>query len=353
MVRWSRHVSDGLAVGGRETIWVNADETSLAYQFEPRSGTRVTVPPSRSLDEFVERISLAERRQRATLIAAVAGSPSGLPAEPPPQVLLVRRDRAGHFVPLPLPADTPSWIHVWQEDSAWVTTDLWLRWLRLLEVWRAAPAPRAVLVVVVDAFRAHHTPEALMLMERLGMELIVLPAKLTWLLQPLDTHGFALLKSLQHSSLLAARGARDGQLDSTAWWHAMLHAVRGALLGRNWWDVFRSNGLASEARDLREKLRDLGLAAVVENVGALAVEDLQGCLPERSDMNKLRVMWRYALRPRLPGLLALPPPAAPALPPPPVESPLPLGLRLSQRRPRPPPAHSAEHSPSPVARRLP
>ena len=116
-------------------LWLNADETSLAYQFEPRSGNRVRLPPTRSLDEYVERISLDERRCRATLIGCIAASNLPLPVEPPPQVFLVARTAAARFVPDPLPADTPSWLTVWLEDSAWVTTQLWVRWLRLVHAW--------------------------------------------------------------------------------------------------------------------------------------------------------------------------------------------------------------------------
>ena len=184
------------------------------------------------------------------------------------------------------------------------------------------------------------------------MELIVLPAKLTWLLQPLDTHAFALLKRLLHSGLLDARAERQGLLDTDAWWRCMVHAVDSSLMHRDWWAVFKSNGLASEPLDLWPKLRELGLTATAVQPRAVDVADLVACLPERCDMTKVRVMWRYATRPRLPLVIALlPPPAAPALPPPALES-QESSARVSQRRRRAPAGDPADRSPSPVARRL-
>ena len=92
---FAQHLLERVGAAGAQVLWLNADETSLAYQFEPRSGNRVRLPPTRSLDEYVERISLDERRCRATLIGCIAASNLPLPAEPPPQVFLVSRTAAG------------------------------------------------------------------------------------------------------------------------------------------------------------------------------------------------------------------------------------------------------------------
>ncbi len=313
-------------------LWLNADETSVAFQFEPRSGNRVRPPPSRRLGEYVERTSLAERRCRATLIASIVASTLPLPVEPPPQVFLVARAAAARFVPAPLPANTPSWMHVWEHDNAWVNNDLWVRWIRLVHDWRRVHAPHMRLIIVVDALRAHHCAAALILMEELGMELLVLPALLTWLLQMLDTHGFAVLKQILHEGLLRARTEAHGNLTAAAWWAALLDAVDRALLHRDWMPVFKGNGLGGTGADLRPKLFQLGLGPVADVPLAVRLEDITECLPARSDHTKVRIMWRYAQRARLPDVIALPPPPplAPALPPP--RAPDSIAARVAARR---------------------
>ena len=195
---------------------------------------------------------------------------------------------------------------------------MWVRWIRCVHAWRLANAPHARVVIVADALKAHHAVEVLIVMEELGMELLVLPAKLTWLLQMLDTHCFARLKQLLHEGLLNARLEGQGNLSAARWWSSMLNAVERALLHRNWMTVFKANGVAGNSADLRPKLLRLGMGAIADAPQPLGLEDIKACLPVRSDHTKARVMWQYALRARLPAVIALPPPppAAPALPPP-------------------------------------
>ena len=85
------------------------------------------------------------------------------------------------------------------------------------------------------------------------MELCVLPAKLTWLLQMLDTHCVVRLKQLLHEGLLTARLEGQGKVSAARWWSSMLNAVERALLHRDWMPVFKANGVAGSSADLRPK----------------------------------------------------------------------------------------------------
>jgi hypothetical protein len=110
---------------------------------------------------------------------------------------------------------------------------------------------------VWDAASAHLATTVENHAARLQVHLLVIPAGLTYLLQPLDTHVFALLKR-RLSALQQERRAlhEDGLMTATTWIETLANAVEQVLVNRSWDHAFPANGLLTDYVALRPRVSE-------------------------------------------------------------------------------------------------
>ena len=111
-----------------------------------------------------------------------------------PQIILVPR----RFAPRWLVADikkmaTPP-CQIWIVDKSWMTTKLMVQVTHQLHNCFKQWSETHRLMFTADAFRAHIAPAVWRKMAQVGIHYMVIPPKMTWALQPCDTHAFAKLK---------------------------------------------------------------------------------------------------------------------------------------------------------------
>ena len=96
-----------------------------------------------------------------------------------------------------------------------------------------------------------------------GIIPVVIPAKLTGLLQPLDTHAFAAYKHRVRKAFMEARvRAADGNVSVAAFLGCVQQAIRSVLQGRLWAEAFDSNGFCTgQARVSQRVMAELDFAA--------------------------------------------------------------------------------------------
>ena len=85
-------------------------------------------------------------------------------------------------------------------------------------------------------------------MASLGFSCVFVLGRLTWLLQPLDTHVFALYKRhLQRvTSLQRAESLENGQPTILQWLGHIRNTIETVLNGQSWVHAFRRNGFGAE-----------------------------------------------------------------------------------------------------------
>ena len=81
-----------------------------------------------------------------------------------------------------------------REESGWIDTGKWSRVITKLGRILQPFQDRFEFIVLWDAHKAHVHWRHFVLAGRYKMRLVVVPARLTWLMQPLDTHAFGLFK---------------------------------------------------------------------------------------------------------------------------------------------------------------
>jgi hypothetical protein len=173
--------------------------------------------------------------------------------------------------------------------------------------------PHAEVTIVLDAASQHTSDTVLRHASLLNVHLVFVPAGLTWLLQPLDTHVFASLKRVLASMQQRERARRPpGPLPSGLWIDLLAEATFQVLVRGDWSRAFGANGLTGETTGLRSRIgRELGasLPLPLQPPSDEELQELAGGRRRLGGHNVLRAALRLLARPA-----ALPAaPAGPAL----------------------------------------
>ena len=259
---------------------VNMDETAICLN--QGGGLGNVFARKRPLQELVDPIPAAKRRSYMSHVAFICDRAEL--QQYMPQVFVgnfatfLQRDMAAL-----LAASLPN-VTLIRQKSAWNNAYLCARIVRIL---RDALAPHAAglrIVLLLDASKVHLSPPVLSAIRRALIWPVFVPASLTWLLQPLDTHAFSLFKHVLRIEYQRMRGVRaGGRLSMVDFLHCVQEAVRRVLNGRVWGPAFDGDGYGRRQAQL--SLR------VVAQVGADALdiptsrpsdEQIRLCLPRGS-----------------------------------------------------------------------
>ena len=142
-------------------------------------------------------------------------------------------------------------------------------------------------VVLLDAARIHFAPEVLRACKAVHFWLIVVPARMTFLLQPLDTHVFAVYKARLQRAYQSARTrshSTSGDLSIDEFLQCIDHAIRSALEERSWASAFDSDGFGDHQRMLGCRVRralQLDVCPVIPS-SRPSDDQLRHCFPRRA-----------------------------------------------------------------------
>jgi len=152
------------------------------------------------------------------------------------------------------------------------------------------------LVLVLDVARCHMHKTISDLADRLGVRLLYVPAKLTWLLQPADTHAFGRLKQRLRRLWLNLRvRSTAGEVSHEEWLSTVFETVRKLFCGIPWKAAFESVGLLDECKIGSRILKQLAWESS-KSVSSeiLTFEQLQLLFPRRTKVNHAAI-FRWAL----------------------------------------------------------
>ena len=104
-------------------------------------------------------------------------------------------------------------------------------------------------ILLMDAHRAHISEGICRRARAYGMTLVYVPAKLTWLLQPADTHLFGQFKNHARRLYTQSRLENvDGRLQPEQWLRLVCNTIQTVVMERTWEHAFRSNGISDAQR---------------------------------------------------------------------------------------------------------
>jgi hypothetical protein len=115
--------------------------------------------------------------------------------------------------------------------------------------------PNAEIVMVFDVAAPHMTREVFKHFSRQNLHTLLVPAGMTWLLQPLDKHVLSTLKRSMHDRQARGRAASPlGIVPSCSCIRIAGEAIKEVLVGRDWTHSLRGNGLHAHVVPLRATL---------------------------------------------------------------------------------------------------
>ena len=236
-----------------DLVFINLDETSVERLVPHRFGNVVRVPrEGPGAAAVYERISRRDTHGHLTLVGLVTAT-----AEIQQYLLqfLLLKDANSSVAERAAFAAVPAPLEWFRGSAGWVTAAnfpaILTRIRRAVHVRR----PRCTIVLVLDCAPQHLADNVINHARRLRIVLLYVPARLTWLLQPLDTHVFAHLKRRLHALQLDARCASaDGVLHGTAWLHLLCQAAQEVVSRANWSPAFVANGVSHGPATMRGRV---------------------------------------------------------------------------------------------------
>lgn len=189
----------GRVPDGKTALVLNLDETSVPYAFSNRRGNVVAGAAAHG------KVKRGDTRGAVTHVAIITHD-SAVQARLPQYII-------GNHHKFTLPFMTaanlikPNNVVLLRQKSAWNSLEVMRRVLaNLSETLLQFPQYQPILVM--DTASCHTNARLVRAAGALGIWIAFIPAKLTFLLQPLDTHVFAGYKDCLKKNVLA--GARQG-----------------------------------------------------------------------------------------------------------------------------------------------
>ena len=344
---------------GRPLLRINLDETrvpfhhSLPRGMQTKRKAKLPAGLTPRKRKVVQNVGLGKQRAGFTHVALICDDVSLQPRLP--QILLGNESLFPAATVAALRGGLPPNIRLWRRKSGWVTKPLMQEILKELCTALGELLATHQVVLLLDTAGVHICPMFLRAASRRGVMVQYIPAKLAWLLQPLDTHAFARYKQYltqEYRAGLMQNGTRATEL--TARVDAVVKACRKVLQAHAWAYAFEANGFsAQKQREVRQTiLEELQWSRVPElPAGLPTFPEFVAIFPARSHIPLTWLLRPYRDDTAEPPAAPLPEPAEPATE---EASPNPWFGRLrSSSRLALPPAAPEEPPPLPPPREAP
>jgi hypothetical protein len=256
---------------GKTTLTINIDETYVnffqgIYKGNLAVGTGDLPRDAQPLQQHASRSQL---RSGLTHVGVICDVPVVQPLLPQiliaPKNVLTVRDLGAVRAAMPQP------IYVVHKKSKWVNIKI-LVWLMKMIHWSLRHVRSLYhVVIMLDVLAVHFTPELLQCMDTLSFKYMFVPARLTWLIQPCDTHCFALYKRYLKLRVLRYR-ARNPLSTVPAvpvWFGFIADTIVNLMNQRSWVTAFRENGFGDSQMQVSDYIKRHLVSTTILPVSAL------------------------------------------------------------------------------------
>ena len=276
---------------GKTILRINMDETSICLFQGDGKGT-VFVDKKRRREEPVQMVPRFKRRCCLTHVAFICDRPDLQPLLPQIIIGNFATFHAADFAMLQ--SRCPPNVTLVRQKSAWNNDRLCAYIVRRLALALRAHINELQPVLLLDAVRLHTTTAVLAACNGARIWPVLVPARMTWLLQPLDTHAFQTYKAhlrARYQSARADLGA--GDLSTSQFLECICAAIRHVLQGTRWDSAFDQDGFGNTQTQLSSfVMRHLHIVASPD-IQALrpSIEQLSCCFPRRATIPEA-ALWR-------------------------------------------------------------
>lgn len=240
----------------------------------------------------VQNVTRGQRRTYFTHVAFICDQPELQPLLP--QVLVGNEHtfQAGQMAAMQ--AACPPNVQLIRQRSSWNNSALCARIIRRLGETLSPYSATHQPILLFDAHRVHLTKEVFDACAAAGVWPVVVAAKMTAVLQPLDTHAFLLYKiHIQQAYQRARLGTADGTMTVADVLPCVCDAIRHVLQGNRWEHAFDRDGFGRGQGDISNRVKaslDIDAPPMIP-AGRPTLEQLKVCFPKRASI-PTRAIWR-------------------------------------------------------------
>lgn len=250
-VAFYRWINAVLCACKKPCLIVNMDEASLTYELTGIVGTVLKRRPSMGWEPG-QRVRLGDRRGNVTYIASISNDEEVNKILP--QILLGNSHRFLKRLLQDAEAAVGDMVVIWRENSAWNNHYLMQKYIHLLCGHLREYLGHREVILLMDMAPCHMHPSVFALARRKGIRIVLIPAGLTGLLQPLDTHVFRQFRArMQHWWLESKSSASDGAVSLLAWLGLVRRSIDEIVLGKDWHHAFEHTGVLSGQVNMSSK----------------------------------------------------------------------------------------------------
>ena len=147
-------------------------------------------------------------------------------------------------------ASLPSNIRLFRQTSSWNSGATMRSILSIL----AACLSGIKIVLLLDCASCHMEWSVASHAARLGIVMLLIPAKLTYMLQPCDSHWFLKFKKQLRVNFQLAILSHGHPLSSYVWLSLIVETITQSVCAHNWLSAFRANGILDKQKYLRSTI---------------------------------------------------------------------------------------------------
>ena len=257
------------------------DETPVPYVFGGRFGTRSKrqLDPTKRLKRQTPPLRVT--RGHATLVASMCTEP--IVQKHLPQVFMPNtKGMKKKWEGVSATADLPDNIRVQMGTTGWQTIPTMMKYIALLKrTFRTLKVKKAVLVM--DCHPSHYSPRTLSRIAKQNWRVLLIPSKLTWLLQPLDAYMFAQLKRKLHDTNIQQQTESEiGQQTFQNWATTCFNVVSESFKETEGQPMFNKCGYSLPSTCISDRVMQFVDMAALPNFRRLTEDELSVYIGKKS-----------------------------------------------------------------------
>ncbi|CAJ1388722.1 unnamed protein product, partial [Effrenium voratum] len=276
---------------GRSPLVINMDETAVVRHVSGLVGTVVRHPRATRCPK--DEATLSDVRSYISYFASITHDRAVQPMLP--QVLVGNE----HQFPVKLLEGLrplPHGVHVWRCKSAWNNHATMRRYISLLAKSLGDLVQQRYVILLAECALSHIDVSIFKHALRCGVRLVYVPASMTGVLLPCDTHLFSRFKAA-FADMWRRQKAEcvAGVVTTNDWVRVIWRAVEEVVMRGDWQQAFESAGVLRRQQRLAGNLREkLGWAELPEvPAGPPAVDLAREIFPQRMRLDVLSyVLWK-------------------------------------------------------------
>ena len=238
----------------KQALRINMDETCVRLHMTSKLGHVCieAVKQKSWADPLSQNVSLAQQRASCSLVALITDYDLAQPYLP--QMLIIGRKSLTAQQRAEVEQALPDNVILYSGKNGWMNVAIFKALIRRISQ-RLTPFKNTHQVIFSsDTYPCHLSKESITCLVQHGMWPHLVPAKMTWALQPLDVYAFAKFKSRLSSTWqsMQVSMANPSKLEWTTMIRAIAHTVQDVICGQSWKTAFERTGLTGNMEDLSE-----------------------------------------------------------------------------------------------------